>query len=100
MKSAGQNVPDFPYTLMGQVYSLRRSLIEEEALECLQAFAEYNRNRGDEETTIGVLKELADVLVVVYGAFVAMGVDGDQAFRITLSVVMGRLKCLLKRKRS
>jgi hypothetical protein len=32
MKSAGQNVPDFPYTLMGQVYSLRRSLIEEEAL--------------------------------------------------------------------
>jgi predicted HAD superfamily Cof-like phosphohydrolase len=30
------------------------------------------------------LKELADVLVVVYGAFVAMGVDGDQAFRIVM----------------
>jgi len=84
MEQAGQDVPEYNIALRDKLYSLRRTLIEEEALECLTAFSDYNRQRCDKPTTVALMKELSDVLVVVYGAFVAMGVDGDTAFRIVM----------------
>jgi predicted HAD superfamily Cof-like phosphohydrolase len=89
MMQAGQDCPEVPTTLSRGVLKLREKLIRGEAIEALDVFAcigDATTNwRDPEQYYADLLKELADVLVVVYGAFVALGIDGDQVFEAVMS---------------
>lgn len=60
---------------------LRQRLIEEEFKETMEAFAELRADpdvHGEAYTHL--MRELADLLYVTYGTFVACGVDADAVF--------------------
>jgi predicted HAD superfamily Cof-like phosphohydrolase len=63
---------------------LRRSLLSEEAAEADEAM--------DNNTDLAhIAKELADVLVVTYGAAVHYGIDLDKAFTVVMESNMSKL---------
>ncbi len=85
MQTAGQGVPDKFDAMDHDVRKLRRILIQEETGEAIQALMDTASEEDYIRAYAKVAKELADVLVVTYGAFVAMGVDGDAAFRLVMA---------------
>lgn len=84
MTTAGQGVPEKFDEMDHDVRKLRRILLQEEAQEAVQALMDIASEEDYIRAYAKVAKELADVLVVTYGAFVAMGVDGDVAFRLVM----------------
>ena len=62
---------------------LRFGLIDEERSELEDAFGEYDQQ--------GVLKELCDLLYVVYGFGAVMGMDVDAAFALVHASNMSKL---------
>jgi predicted HAD superfamily Cof-like phosphohydrolase len=79
--AVGQAVPRVPTVPDAATLELRQRLIEEEFKETLEAFSELRANpevRG--EAFPHLMRELADLLYVTYGTFVACGVDADAMF--------------------
>jgi predicted HAD superfamily Cof-like phosphohydrolase len=77
----GQPKPSVPSVPDAAILELRQRLIEEEFKETLEAFAEVRTNldvRG--EAFVHLMRELADLLYVTYGTFVACGVNADVVF--------------------
>lgn len=68
---------DAPWTQ--DLLDLRGSLINEEYLEVYEALDDLE-NDITTETRTNLLKELTDLLYVVYGTAVALGLDIDEAF--------------------
>ncbi len=81
MRNVNQEVPATPTLLEDAVSKLRLNLIAEESGELLKALEEYaiGIDEGDlsDKEYVAVLKEAADVLVVTYGLFAAMGIDAN-----------------------
>jgi predicted HAD superfamily Cof-like phosphohydrolase len=69
---------------------LRRTLIEEEAAELLEAIDE-----GDVEH---IAREMADVLYVVWGTALVYGIDLDAAFREVHRAAMDKMRAGLRRE--
>lgn len=62
---------------------LRHRLIKEEAREAGEEFSEALRaGKLDDFVRVRLAKELADILYVVYGAGVSLGIDLDHAFAV------------------
>ena len=80
MEKASQATPGEPSPMPDDTARLRQRLVLEEALETHDAFNAYRKDKEDPDLAADLVKELADILVVVYGAFAAMGVDADRAF--------------------
>ncbi|NJK45612.1 MAG: hypothetical protein HC933_16275 [Pleurocapsa sp. SU_196_0] len=77
----GQSAPPQPSVPDAATLELRQRLIEEEFRETLEAFSELRANpeaRG--EAFSHLMRELADLLYVTYGTFVACGVNADAVF--------------------
>jgi predicted HAD superfamily Cof-like phosphohydrolase len=77
----GQPRPLRPSVPDAAILELRQRLIEEEFKETLEAFSELRANpdvRG--EAFAHLMRELADLLYVTYGTFVACGVNADAVF--------------------
>jgi len=72
MLAFGQACPDRPAFPDEATMNLRLKLIAEEVAE----FAESVQN----EDLVNAAKELSDILYVVYGAGIAMGLDLDEVF--------------------
>ncbi|MFC4424761.1 hypothetical protein [Deinococcus navajonensis] len=84
-QALGQERPERPGVPSLNTLALRRTLIEEECAEVLEAFATLNEQlrtgRSPEPADLAPLAhELADLLYVTYGAFDALGVDADAVF--------------------
>jgi predicted HAD superfamily Cof-like phosphohydrolase len=82
--AVGDSSPPTPTHTDKAVLSLRRTLIEEESREVLEAFAHLQEavSEGDKAVRFGELvHELIDMLYVTYGALAAFGVEADEAFR-------------------
>ena len=85
---------DAPWSV--NLVDLREELIREEYEELIDSFrlVEFARNfRGEipKELKADLLKELGDVLYVVYGAAVALGLNVDEAFDIIHKSNMSKL---------
>jgi len=86
MGEVGQATPDRLTRYDRQTMALRKTLIKEEFNELMDLFdamehSTLDHTFFDEDTLIlEVVKEMCDLLVVTYGALVALGVDGDAAF--------------------
>ena len=79
--AVGQAVPAMPTVPDAATLELRQRLIEEELKETLEAFAELRENpEVTGEAFAHLMQELADLLYVTYGTFVACGVDADAVF--------------------
>ncbi len=78
-KAVGQTTPDAPSLPKVQTLELRRTLIQEEFAEVM---VEFDKARAAESVLelSDLLHELADLLYVTYGTFVACGVDADAVF--------------------
>ena len=78
-----------------EVIDLRMHLLEEEMLEVKVASDEYGQCCLEDSLTEGVVsdlaKELCDLLVVTHGFLVALGVDGDKAFKIVMDENDGKI---------
>lgn len=74
----GAVINDLPTRLSVKDRALRISLIMEEAKEAVEALLAGSRE--EPEYLAEVAKELSDILYVVYGTGVAMGLDLDLAF--------------------
>lgn len=72
MEVFGQEVKRTPAIPKPKVLRLRKRLIREEWKEARDAIAEKD--------IAHIAKELADMLVVVYGAFADYGINADEAF--------------------
>ena len=79
MKEVGQNSPD----KLSLPTPLRSKLIHEEFHELEEAVT-----TGDH---LAIAKEAADLLVVVYGLFVEMGVSGDEVFAAVMANNQGKV---------
>lgn len=94
MRAVGQGVPSGYERPPYQVLQLRESLISEEYREVLQALADYRvvhlDGTSDVEQVSNLLKELSDLLVVVYGTFTALGINADDAFAIVMAENFGK----------
>lgn len=85
MGSAHPNAPVMPSS---DTLRLRRTLIEEEVSEVMQAFAQAleraqasdAEKEGHSAELTHLVHELADLLYVTYGAMTACGVDADAVF--------------------
>ena len=81
----GDSIPSEPQVPTREVLELRATLIAEEFDEVVEEFARL-RVRLDQETETSALDladvahELADLLYVTYGTFVALGVPADEVF--------------------
>ena len=92
MLSIGQDCPESFQFLPRKTLKLRRVLLEEESSEALEALSDLLVIAGDTRSSAGeflyyateALKELADTLVVTYGAFAAMGVVADGVLGIVM----------------
>jgi len=62
------------------VVALRSRLLREEAAEALEALAALPDAADGAAALAAAAHELADLLYVTYGTFVALGVDADAAF--------------------
>ena len=82
-KAFGQPVGESPQFLTDDRIALRRTLIEEEYEEFLQAIYD-----GD---LVNAAKEVTDLLYVVYGTAVEMGIDIDSVFDEVHSSNMSKL---------
>lgn len=79
-----------------ELVRLRRNLIDEEYMEADDEFEEiYYKASHHEEITVDnkekLTKELVDILYVVYGAGVALGLNLDRAFDIVHQSNMSKL---------
>lgn len=81
--AVGSSDPLVPIQPSEAVLSLRRTLIEEESREVLEAFSQLQSaslEEGKEAGFSALVHELADMLYVTYGALVAFGVEPDEVF--------------------
>ena len=81
--SAVGNVdPPTPTPPNEAVLSLRRTLIEEEQGEVLEAFSRFQEAPSEykEAEFYALVHELTDLLYVTYGALIAFGVEPDEVF--------------------
>lgn len=121
MDTVGQDTPKVPTVPSSPIVELRNELIREEVEETRQEFGRLLdiiegqhdgnflkdtdkflsklklSNLGKEgpippKVLINLVKELADILVVVYGTFVAIGVDGDLAMNIVMGNNFGKVE--------
>lgn len=91
MLSVGQDAPEAVTMPNYDVLSLRKELIREESQECLSEFTEAmlrfsvpGAPPASPSDLAPLAKELVDLLVVTYGALVALGIDGDTIFRAVM----------------
>jgi predicted HAD superfamily Cof-like phosphohydrolase len=75
----GATVREYPDFLSPEDLRLRMSLINEEAREVCHALLDEDVEEA--EYFANVAKELCDLLYVVYGAGVSMGLDLERAFK-------------------
>jgi len=92
MGSIGQDTPDEPGWPTAKTVNLRSELIGEEATEVedelgTAAFMLQEKVFQDpnNEDMARAVKELADLLVVTYGTFTALGVDANEVFNIVMN---------------
>jgi len=78
-KAVGLAAPDVPSLPDAQTLELRRTLIQEEFAEVMAEFDKAREAKSVLELS-NLLHELADLLYVTYGTFVACGVDADAIF--------------------
>ena len=78
-KAVGLAAPDAPEVPDVQTLELRRTLIGEEFAEVMVEFDKAKEARSVLELS-DLLHELADLLYVTYGTFVACGVDAHKVF--------------------
>ena len=78
-RAVGLGAPDSPTMPDVQTLELRRTLIWEEFNEVMAEF-DKARAAGQVLELSDLLHELADLLYVTYGTFVACGVDADAVF--------------------
>ena len=78
-RAVGLGAPDSPTMPDVQTLELRRTLIWEEFNEVMAEF-DKARAAGQVLELSDLLHELADLLYVTYGTFVACGVDADVVF--------------------
>jgi predicted HAD superfamily Cof-like phosphohydrolase len=79
--AVGQAVPSGPIVPDAATLELRQRLIEEEFKETIEAFSELRAQpEVSSEAYSHLMRELADLLYVTYGTFVACGVDADAVF--------------------
>ena len=78
-RAVGLGAPDSPAMPDVQTLKLRRTLIWEEFNEVMAEF-DKARAAGQVLELSNLLHELADLLYVTYGTFVACGVDADAVF--------------------
>ena len=78
-RAVGLGAPDSPAMPDVQTLELRRTLIWEEFNEVMAEF-DKARAAGQVLELSDLLHELADLLYVTYGTFVACGVDADAVF--------------------
>ncbi|MFC4639869.1 hypothetical protein [Deinococcus hohokamensis] len=81
----GMKQPERPGVPSRATLTLRRTLIEEESHEVLEAFAALARQLDAGQAPglaelAALAHELADLLYVTYGAFDALGIDADAVF--------------------
>ena len=81
--AVGDTPPTTPTPPTRAVLDLRETLITEEYQETLRALYSLRDAlaRGEEADLAPLAHELADLLYVVYGTFVALGIDADAVFR-------------------
>ena len=104
MSSVGQQLPEDPTKIspVVDIMKLRQLLVAEEADEFNDVvddiLASYQvealPNPMPQELIsllANALKEAADVLVVTYGFFSAIGIDADEAFRIVMAENSGKV---------
>lgn len=95
MRRVEQPTPDRPKTLSMARLELREGLIKEEFDEVCHEFRGYRIAVSDGHTlqghTLSLAKELADLLVVVYGTFVEMGLDADEVFAAVMENNNGKI---------
>ena len=96
MSEVGQATPDRLTPYSQQILKLRQTLITEEFNEVMDLFEALSRPQqeqiyNDDYVMLEVVKELCDLLVVTYGALVALGVDGDAAFRAVMENNDGKI---------
>ncbi|MCW5852966.1 MAG: hypothetical protein KIT87_23055 [Anaerolineae bacterium] len=82
-KAVGDTPPTTPTPPTPAVLDLRETLIREEYEETLRALDTLRGAlaRGEASDLAPLAHELADLLYVVYGTFVALGIDADAVFR-------------------
>ena len=80
--AVGSAYPPVPTQPNEAVLSLRRTLIEEESREVLEAFARFQAASSEDCKTEfhALVHELTDLLYVTYGALVAFGIEPDAVF--------------------
>ncbi len=78
----GDLPPEAPTPPDAAALALRLHLLREESEEALAALAALTRDRDSDEALAAAAHELADLLYVTYGTFVALGVDADDVFAI------------------
>ncbi|MEJ2289453.1 MAG: hypothetical protein P8Y02_12585 [Deinococcales bacterium] len=78
----GDTPPLAPCRPDAETLALRLRLVREEAAEALHALEALAAEPGGDpvERQAAAAHELADLLYVVYGTFVALGVDADEVF--------------------
>lgn len=76
----GDRPPEAPARPDAATVALRLRLLREESEEALAALAAVGS--GTDETLAAAAHELADLLYVTYGTFVALGVDADDVFAV------------------
>lgn len=96
MRKAKQATPTEAIQLDDATLTLREKLIEEESEECIEAFQNIRDAKpGTHMAPLyrDLIKELADVLVVTYGAFAAMGINADLVYQAVMQNNTGKLNC-------
>jgi predicted HAD superfamily Cof-like phosphohydrolase len=78
-KAVGLAAPETPSVPDAQTLELRRTLIGEEFAEVIAEF-DKAQTAGQVLELSDLLHELADLLYVTYGTFVACGIDADAVF--------------------
>jgi len=78
-KAVGLAAPNAPEVPDAHTLELRRTLIQEEFAEVMAEFDKAREAKSVLELS-DLLHELADLLYVTYGTFVACGVDADAVF--------------------
>jgi predicted HAD superfamily Cof-like phosphohydrolase len=78
-RALGENPPEKPTLPSPQSLELRRTLIREEFEEVMQEF-EQAQNWQNPLELHALAQELADLLYVTYGSFVALGIDAAAVF--------------------
>lgn len=78
----GDEPPRAPHRPDADTLALRQRLMREEAAEALSALEALAgaTDRDARERQAAAAHELADLLYVVYGTFVALGIDADEVF--------------------